>query len=153
MDGDSSGSISPIAGIDKIFIKNLLNYLLDKYNYLPLKKVLNLKPSAELKPLEENQFDETDLMPYEILNEIERLAIKDRMSPNEIFLHLQKKMKIKKELSKIYLKKFFLLFSQNQWKRERSAPSFHFDQYSVDSSLWLRFPILSNNFEEELNSL
>ena len=153
MDGDSSGSISPIAGIDKIFIKNLLNYLLDEYNYLPLKKVLNLKPSAELKPLEENQFDENDLMPYEILNEIERLAIKERLSPNEIFLYLQKKMKIEKELSKIYLKKFFLLFSQNQWKRERTAPSFHFDEYSVDSSSWLRFPILSNNFEEELKSL
>ena len=153
MDGDSSGSISPIAGIDKIFIKNLLNYLLDKYNYLPLKKVLNLKPSAELKPLEENQFDETDLMPYEILNEIEKLAIKERLSPNDIFLYLQKKMKIEKELSKIYLKKFFLLFSKNQWKRERTAPSFHFDEYSVDSSSWLRFPILSNNFEEELKSL
>ena len=153
MDGDSSGSISPIAGIDKVFIKKLLNYLLKKYNYYPLKNVLNLKPSAELKPINENQIDENDLMPYEILNQIEKLAIKDRLSPEEIFLYLQKEMKIKKNQSKTYVKKFYKKFSMNQWKRERTAPSFHFDEFSVDSSLWLRFPILSNNFEEELNNL
>ena len=153
MDGDSSGSISPIAGIDKIFIKKLLNYLLKKYNYYPLKNVLNLKPSAELKPLHENQIDENDLMPYEILNQIEKLAIKERISPAEIFLYLQKEMKIEKKLSKTYVKKFYKKFSMNQWKRERTAPSFHFDEFSVDSSLWLRFPILSNNFEEELKNL
>ena len=153
MDGDSSGSISPIAGIDKIFIKKLLNYLIKKYNYYPLKNVLNLKPSAELKPLHENQIDENDLMPYEILNQIEKLAIKERMSPAEIFLYLQKEKKIEKKLSKTYVKKFYKKFSMNQWKRERTAPSFHFDEFSVDSSLWLRFPILSNNFEEELKNL
>ena len=153
MDGDSSGSISPIAGIDKIFIKNLLNYLIKKYNYFPLKNVLNLKPSAELKPLHENQIDENDLMPYEILNQIEKLAIKERISPAEIFLYLQKEMKIEKKLSKTYMKKFYKKFSMNQWKRERTAPSFHFDEFSVDSSLWLRFPILSNNFKEELKNL
>ena len=153
MDGDSSGSISPIAGIDKIFIKNLLNYLIKKYNYYPLKNVLNLKPSAELKPIHENQIDENDLMPYEILNQIEKLAIKERLSPAEIFLYLQKEMKIEKKLSKNYVKKFYKKFSMNQWKRERTAPSFHFDEFSVDSSLWLRFPILSNNFKEELKNL
>ena len=153
MDGDSSGSISPIAGIDKIFIKNLLNYLIKKYNYYPLKNVLNLKPSAELKPIHENQIDENDLMPYEILNQIEKLAIKERLSPAEIFLYLQKEMKIEKKLSKTYVKKFYKKFSMNQWKRERTAPSFHFDEFSVDSSLWLRFPILSNNFKEELKNL
>jgi NAD+ synthase (glutamine-hydrolysing) len=153
MDGDSSGSISPISGIDKIFIKKLLNYLIKKYNYYPLKNVLSLKPSAELKPIHENQIDENDLMPYEILNLIEKLAIKERLSPYEVFLHLQKEMKIEKKLSKTYVKKFYKKFSMNQWKRERTAPSFHFDEFSVDSSLWLRFPILSNNFKEELKNL
>ena len=109
--------------------------------------------SLELKPINENQIDENDLMPYEILNQIEKLAIKDRLSPEEIFLYLQKEMKIKKNQSKTYVKKFYKKFSMNQWKRERTAPSFHFDEFSVDSSLWLRFPILSNNFEEELNNL
>lgn len=51
------------------------------------------------------------------------------------------------------IKIFFTLFGKNQWKRERTAPSFHFDEYSVDSSSWLRMPILSNNFREEIENL
>ena len=63
MDGDTSGSISPIAGIDKVFIKKLLIYLKEKYNYNCLNNVLTLEPSAELKPKKFNQKDEDDLMP------------------------------------------------------------------------------------------
>ena len=66
---------------------------------------------------------------------------------------LEDLLKIEKKLSKTYVKKFYKKFSMNQWKRERTAPSFHFDEFSVDSSLWLRFPILSNNFKEELKNL
>ena len=58
MDGDSSGSISPIAGLDKIFIQKLLKYLSEHHNYHILDLVLNLKPSAELQPLKYNQTDE-----------------------------------------------------------------------------------------------
>ena len=153
MDGDSSGSISPIAGIDKIFIKNLLKYLQNEFGYECLSKVLKLKPSAELKPLNYKQYDENDLMPYEILSKIERYFIKERKSPIEIFNKL-KKDKIAEENSlKKFIKTFFDLLGKNQWKRERTAPSFHFDDYSLDSALWFRFPILSKNFKEELKKL
>ena len=153
MDGDSSGSISPIAGIDKIFIKNLLKYLQNEFSYECLSKVLKLKPSAELKPLNYKQYDENDLMPYEILSKIERYFIKERKSPIEIFNKL-KKDKIAEENSlKKFIKTFFDLLGKNQWKRERTAPSFHFDDYSLDSALWFRFPILSKNFKEELKKL
>ena len=153
MDGDSSGSISPIAGIDKIFIKNLLKHLQNEFGYECLSKVLKLKPSAELKPLNYKQYDENDLMPYEILSKIERYFIKERKSPIEIFNKL-KKDKIAEENSlKKFIKTFFDLLGKNQWKRERTAPSFHFDDYSLDSALWFRFPILSKNFKEELKKL
>ena len=153
MDGDSSGSISPIAGIDKIFIKNLLKYLQNEFGYECLSKVLKLKPSAELKPLNYKQYDENDLMPYEILSKIERYFIKERKSPIEIYNKL-KKDKIAEENSlKKFIKTFFDLLGKNQWKRERTAPSFHFDDYSLDSALWFRFPILSKNFKEELKKL
>ena len=52
-----------------------------------------------------------------------------------------------------YIKKFFRLWSRNQWKRERLAPSFHLDDFNVDPKTWCRFPILSGGFEEELNQL
>ena len=92
-------------------------------------------------------------MPYEILSKIERYFIKERKSPIEIFNKL-KKDKIAEENSlKKFIKNFFDLLGKNQWKRERTAPSFHFDDYSLDSALCFRFPILSKNFKEELKKL
>ncbi len=153
MDGDSSGSISPIAGVDKIFIKKLLIYLKEKYNYKCLDNVLSLKPSAELKPSNRKQYDEDDLMPYNILSKIERKFVKDRKSPKEIYHILKRKELTDDKTLKKHIKDFFQLLGRNQWKRERTAPSFHFDDYSLDSSSWFRFPILSNNFEEEIKNL
>ena len=153
MDGDTSGSISPIAGIDKVFIKKLLIYLKEKYNYNCLNNVLTLEPSAELKPKKFNQKDEDDLMPYSILSRIEREAIKERSSPKNIYDKIKKeKICTNNELKK-YIKKFFNLLGKNQWKRERTAPSFHFDDYSLDPSTWYKFPILSSNFKQETEEL
>ena len=150
MDGDSSGSIAPIAGIDKIFIKRFLKYLKEKNNYDVLDYVLKLNPSAELKPLKYNQKDEDELMPYRLLTEIEYLAVKKRLSPKEI---LDKINGYDRKVILEGVKKFFTNYGKSQWKRERSAPSFHFDEYSLDSSLWNRMPILSNNFQEEIDFL
>ncbi len=150
MDGDSSGSIAPIAGIDKIFIKRFLKYLKEKNNYHVLDYVLKLNPSAELKPLKYNQKDEDELMPYSLLTEIEYLAVKKRLSPKEI---LDKINGYDRKVILEGVKKFFTNYGKSQWKRERSAPSFHFDEYSLDSSLWNRMPILSNNFQEEIDFL
>ena len=62
MDGDSSGSIAPLAGVDKFFLRELINYMKDKLGYKILSHVLSLEPSAELKPHQFNQKDENDLM-------------------------------------------------------------------------------------------
>ena len=153
MDGDSSGSISPIAGIDKVFITDLLKYLKKTYNYKCLENVLKLSPSAELKPKILNQKDEDDLMPYSILSRIERYAVKDRMSPKSIYEKIKKEKICSDKKLKEYIKKFYNLLGKNQWKRERTAPSFHFDDYSLDASTWYRFPILSSNFKEEIKKL
>jgi NAD+ synthase (glutamine-hydrolysing) len=49
-----------------------------------------------------------------------------------------------------WVERFFRLWSRNQWKRERYAPSFHLDSYNLDPRGWCRFPILSGGFEKEL---
>ncbi|MCK4685245.1 MAG: NAD+ synthetase, partial [Pirellulales bacterium] len=48
---------------------------------------------------------------------------------------------------------FFQLWSRNQWKRERLAPSFHLDDESLDPKSWCRFPILSGGFSREIRQL
>lgn len=151
MDGDTSGSLAPIAGLDKPFIIQWLKWAEKELGYSGLSYVNNLQPTAELRPLERSQTDEKDLMPYSVLVEIEKLAIQERRPPIEVYAILSKGKE--DQPLKEYIKKFFRLWSANQWKRERLAPSFHLDDINVDPRSWCRFPILSGSFKEELEEL
>ncbi len=153
MDGDTSGSIAPIAAVDKFFLLNWLKWAESNLGYKSLKHVNSLQPTAELRPPEKSQTDETDLMPYKIITEIEKLAIRDHKPPIEVFQILNKKELESLQLLKEHIKKFFVLWSRNQWKRERTAPAFHLDDFNVDPRTWCRFPILSGSFKEELDEL
>ncbi|SIT92462.1 NAD(+) synthase [Pontibacter indicus] len=153
MDGDTAGSISPIAGIDKAFVRQFLIWMQEELGYLGLDYVNNLQPTAELRPASEAQTDEKDLMPYEILNKIERLAWYDRLSPQQVVEQLEKENVAPLKSLKAYVHKFYTLWSRNQWKRERYAPGFHLDDYNLDPRSWLRYPILSGGFREELSRL
>ncbi|MBC6697733.1 NAD(+) synthase [Hymenobacter sp. BT190] len=154
MDGDTAGSISPIAGVDKDFVKKWLRWAETELNYPALRHVNSLQPTAELRPLEDKQTDERDLMPYVLLNRIERLAFYDRLAPEQVLATLRHEdPAADPEQLKTYVKRFYSLWSRNQWKRERYAPSFHLDDYNVDPRSWLRFPILSGGYTEELNAL
>lgn len=151
MDGDSSGSLAPIAGIDKAFLIDWLKWAESNLGYSGLSFVNKLTPTAELRPLENTQTDEQDLMPYPVLQQIERLFVKERLSPKAIFNELNQQLE--KKLLASYILKFFRLWSRNQWKRERIAPSFHLEDYNIDPRSWFRFPILSSGFENELQEL
>jgi len=151
MDGDTSGSISPISGIDKSFIRTWLIWL-EAQGFKGLHLVNSLEPSAELRPLTEKQVDEEDLMPYPILNTIERLAFYDLLSPHECLVEVNARYGsvFAKEKLAEFVRRFFRLWARNQWKRERYAPGFHVDDYSLDPKSWLRFPILSAGLEKDL---
>lgn len=151
MDGDTSGSLAPIAGLSKVFILQWLKWAEKNLDQTGLNAVNNLQPTAELRPLERNQTDEDDLMPYSVLAEIEKHAIEERKSPIQVFEDMKNSMDSVR--LKGYIKKFFRLWSANQWKRERLAPSFHLDDINVDPRSWCRFPILSSSFKEELELL
>lgn len=153
MDGDTSGSLAPIAGVDKPFLLQWLRYAEKELGYAGLSYVNSLTPTAELRPKEFTQTDEDDLMPYPIMVQIERLGIFQRKSPLEVFKKLNEELEIDSELLKGYIRKFYKLWSINQWKRERLAPSFHLDDFNVDPKTWCRFPILSGSFVEELAQL
>jgi NAD+ synthase (glutamine-hydrolysing) len=160
MDGDTAGSISPIAGIDKDWLRTWLIWLEKtgcevKGKHIKiegLKYVNALQPTAELRPKDNKQTDEKDLMPYKVLNHIEQLAIRDKKSPVESFRTLEKFYESQYSREDLYgwTNRFFKLWSRNQWKRERYAPSFHLDSYNLDPRGWCRFPILSGGFEKEL---
>jgi NAD+ synthase (glutamine-hydrolysing) len=153
MDGDTSGSIAPIAAIDKPFIIQWLKWAEKNLGYESLSYVNSLQPTAELRPEDQSQSDETDLMPYPLLQRIEELAIRERLSPVEIYRLIKFSWEGEINILKPSIHKFFKLWTRNQWKRERIAVSFHLDDYNVDPKTWCRFPILSSSFKEELEEL
>lgn len=150
MDGDTSGSIAPIAAVDKPFIRQWLKWAEESLGYEGLQSVNQQAPTAELRPSDNHQTDEDDLMPYDIMVAIERLAIGQHQSPIEVYTELSDHQITSKEALKLYISKFYRLWSINQWKRERLAPSFHLDDFNVDPKTWCRFPILSGSYKEEI---
>jgi NAD+ synthase (glutamine-hydrolysing) len=159
MDGDTSGGLSPIAGIDKAFLRDWLQVMETAGSGgcqpIPTLSLVNQQqPTAELRPIEFAQTDEKDLMPYPLLDEIEGLAIRDKFSPGEVLeTLLRKESPYSREQLAQWVTRFFRLWSRNQWKRERYAPSFHVDDKNLDPRTWCRFPILSGGFRMELEQL
>ncbi len=156
MDGDTSGGLSPIAGVDKAFLQDWLRWLettgSESFPAIPELNLINRQsPTAELRPQEQSQTDEADLMPYPLLDAIECAAIRDKRAPEEVFTEMESRFPhYDRDQLRLWIKRFFQLWSRNQWKRERYAPSFHLDDKNLDPKTWCRFPILSGGFREEL---
>lgn len=160
MDGDSSGGLSPLGGIDKAYLRKWLTWLEKEgapglKNFPSLHRVNKQAPTAELRPQKDKQTDEKDLMPYEVLDTIERYAIRDKLLPEDVLALItdQYGNRFAETDLRSWVVRFFRLWSCNQWKRERYAPSFHLDDESLDPKTWCRFPILSGGYEEELRKL
>ncbi len=159
MDGDTSGGLSPIAGIDKAFLRKWLRWMetegLAESGPIPALRAVNVQqPTAELRPASAGQTDEEDLMPYPVLDAIERLAIRDKLGPISVWRRMKA---AHPEASAVqvaaWVRRFFELWCRNQWKRERYAPSFHLDDENLDPKTWCRFPILSGGYRRELDAL
>lgn len=159
MDGDTSGGLSPLAGIDKAWLRHWLRWMEttgpDGLHAIPALVAINEQaPTAELRPATSKQTDEDDLMPYDVLDAIERAAIRDKQGPLEVFELMRLAFpKYTVRQVGLWVERFFRLWSRNQWKRERYAPSFHLDDENLDPKTWCRFPILSGGFESELAEL
>jgi NAD+ synthase (glutamine-hydrolysing) len=159
MDGDTSGGLAPIAGIDKAYLRRWLEWLEhagpEGIGSFPALHAVNVQsPTAELRPPADHQTDEADLMPYDVLDAAERCAIRDKQTPQETWQRLQVDFPghSARQLA-LWTERFFTLWSRNQWKRERYAPSFHVDDENLDPKTWCRFPILSGGFARELVEL
>ncbi len=159
MDGDTSGGIAPLAGIDKAYLRRWLVWLETcgpaGVGPIPALAAVNVQaPTAELRPAAAGQTDEADLMPYDVLDRAERYAVRDRLDPVAVWRRLRGDFPGHDPLQLAHwTERFFTLWSRNQWKRERYAPSFHLDDENLDPKTWCRFPILSGGYARELAAL
>ena len=162
MDGDTAGGLAPLGGIDKTYLRSWLGWMETQgpAEYGPV-RALGLvnaqEPTAELRPPVregKGQTDEADLMPYDLLEAVEDAAIRDKHTPVQVLQELLPRYPENTPIQlATWIERFFRLWCQNQWKRERIAPSFHLDDRNVDPRSWCRFPILSGGFERELAEL
>ncbi len=159
MDGDTSGGLSPIAGIDKHYLREWLRFMESKGlpESPPIKALSHINvqnPTAELRPQHAKQTDEDDLMPYQVLDTLERAAIRDKKGPKSALQVIRSIYPQYEEDQLIdWTTKFYKLWCRNQWKRERYAVAFHVDDQNLDPKSWCRFPVLSAGFREELAEL
>lgn len=149
MDGDTSGGYAPIAGVSKHFLLDWLRWMETDgpvgIGPTPaLSHINRQQPTAELRPPDAGQTDEADLMPYAVLDLVERSAIGDLDPPEKTLHRLAEAFpEVGEERRQEWLDRFNHLWRISQWKRERLAPSLHLDVLSVDPKTWRRWPILS----------
>jgi len=159
MDGDTSGGLAPVAGVGKQFLRGWLRWMEtggpQGLGPLPaLKAVNDQEPTAELRPPEDGQTDESDLMPYRVLDALERWAVVGRLSPLEAWRALcAAEPGGDPQRLREWTRRFYQLWAHSQWKRERLALSFHLDDHNVDPRSWCRWPALSGGFASELDEL
>ena len=159
MDGDTCGGLAPIAGIDKAFLRRWLAWLETTgpagLGPIPaLTAITAQRSTPELRPQEAAQRSEDDLMPFPLLDRIEKLAIRDKLPPAQVLARLVgEHPEHTPDRLRAWVRTFFTLWCRNQWKRERFAPAFHLDDENLDPKTWCRFPILSGGFRRELAEL
>jgi len=139
MDGDTCGALAPIGGVDKAFLRDWLRW---KEESVPALRAINeQEPTAELRPLQYAQTDESDLMPYPILNRLERLIVRDNLSPEEAVRRLlEESPEISESDVQRWTERFYQLWTRNQWKHKRYAMSFHVDDEAAKAGGWENYP-------------
>ncbi len=154
MDGDTAGGLAPISGIGKSTVRKINAYLekeglltaLGRFKVTALNKVNAQAPTAELRP-GGMQTDEKDLMPYVILDAI-RKALARNVRIADMALQISKDPDCS-EYSLDYLKecirKYLVMHSRSQWKRERAATGFHIEH--DDAGSFLHMPVFSNDLK------
>lgn len=157
MDGDTSGGISPIADVPKSLVSLWLRWARRFHGLDALDAVIVQQPTAELRPREQEQTDEDDLMPFAVLDRLMFQFVQCAQDPLEMFQALWP------ELSDRYggdaaafaahVEKFVTLFCRAQWKRERFAISFRVTAFDLDPKTGFRFPPVQAPFTAELQAL
>ena len=145
IDGDSTGGLGPISGLSKIFINQWLQWYKNVYHCDALEKLLSNEPSAELCPESFNQTDQKDLMPYEILCQLEHLFMFEKKSKktslDELIKHFPS---INPKILENYIDKFVNLFKDSQWKRAKIPVGFYTQDLNCDPKNCQRYPELHN---------
>ncbi len=152
--GDLSGGLALISGVYKSRILAINEFL--AFKGIPdaeggciliegMQPVVKLKPSAELRP--EEQTDEDDLMPFDILESIITVNIKEHRMPLGILKKLSRDERFTRynltELGKL-IEKMFTLYGRSQIKRHQVPAGLHIEEESLDPKTFSKVPLMNH---------
>ncbi len=157
MDGDTSGGVSPIADVPKSLVITWLNWAAQFHDVQALRHVAAIPATAELRPPDQKQTDEDDLMPFEVLDRLIYHFVQRGQDPMQMFRSLWPELHSRygEDASAFadHIEKFVKLFCRAQWKRERFAISFRVTAFDLDPKTGFRFPPVQAPFTQELAEL
>ncbi|MBP8128998.1 MAG: NAD(+) synthase [Candidatus Hydrogenedentes bacterium] len=148
--GDNEGGYSPINNVPKTLVARLCEYIAERDHIRSLEKVLAIPPSAELAP---NQTDESDLMPYIVLDDLLYLYAKRRLSLADCWrIVCLRHPDFEPEQLRRWTADFGRRFALNQWKRDQHPVSLKVLDLDLDPKTGFRFPV-TQSIEYELDEL
>jgi NAD+ synthase (glutamine-hydrolysing) len=148
--GDNQGGYSPIANVPKTLVSKLLGHVAERDGIDALKIILDIPPSAELAP---DQEDEADLMPYAVLDDLLYLFALRRLALSDCWrLVVHRHDDYDPEQLREWTAKFGRLFTMNQWKREQLPVALKVLDLDLDPKTGFRFPV-TQSIEDELDEL
>ena len=157
MDGDTSGGLAPIADVPKSLIVLWLRWARQMHGYTCVDQVLASPASAELRPPDQAQTDEDDLMPFAVLDRLMFQFVQRGQDPIDMFRTLWPEVQTAyggdPRAFAAHIRRFVTLLCRAQWKRERFAISFRVTAFDLDPKTGFRFPAVQAPFTEELAAL
>jgi len=143
--------------VPKSMIGQWLRWAADYHGYESVDLVLGTPATAELRPPEQGQTDEDDLMPYDILDRLMYHFVQLGQDPLEMFTALWPALSDRYHGRPAglanHIRKFVRMLCFSQWKRERFAISFRVTAFDLDPKTGFRFPPVQEPFTEELAEL
>ena len=157
MDGDSSGGLAPIADVPKSLVALYLAWAAEFHGLRGFDLINVMEATAELRPPGRSQTDETDLMPFAVLDQLMYAFVQLGLDPVSIHRRLWPAVRPQYDddpaAFAAHIRKFIRLFCFAQWKRERFAISFRVTAFDLDPKTGFRFPPVQAPFTEELEEL
>ncbi|MCK5861911.1 MAG: NAD(+) synthase [Candidatus Hydrogenedentes bacterium] len=148
--GDNQGGYSPIANVPKTVVSQLLEYIAQRDGITSLQKILEIPPSAELAP---GQQDETDLMPYVVLDDLLYLYARKRLSLANCWRMVCLRFPgYDCEQLRTWVMDFAKRFAASQWKRDQHPVSMKVMELDLDPKTGFRFPV-TQSIQYELDEL
>jgi NAD+ synthase (glutamine-hydrolysing) len=148
--GDNQGGFSPIANVPKTLVSRLLDYIAQRDNITAIEQILAIPPSAELA---EDQRDETDLMPYIVLDDLLYLFARKRLNLTNCWKLLTHRHPTEDpEQLRAWTEDFAKRFVANQWKRDQHPVALKVMELDLDPKTGFRFPV-TQSIDDELAEL